>query len=163
MFREFRIGSRESQLAMIQATQVQSLLQSLHPSLGFPITGMTTTGDKVLDVSLNKIGAKSLFTKELEVALAGNEIDFIVHSLKDLPTTLPDGMLLGAVMERVDPRDAVIFSLKNKHLRGLDELPEGSVVGTSSVRRIAQLSRSFPHLKFMDVVCLCKLTASGET
>ena len=151
---EIIIGSRESQLAMIQSKFVQATLQAAFPTkYTFPITGMTTTGDQILDVSLNKIGSKSLFTKELEVALDQKAVDIVVHSLKDMPTTLPPGMALAAVMEREDPRDCVIMSSKNS-LKRMETLAPGSVVGTSSVRRIAQLSRSFPHLKFMDVVCI---------
>jgi hydroxymethylbilane synthase len=148
---EMIIGSRESQLAMIQSEYVQGVLQAAFTSKSFPIVGMTTTGDQILDVSLNKIGAKSLFTKELEVALEQKKVDLVVHSLKDLPTTLPPGMALAAVMERKDPRDCLIMSKKNSSQK-IETLKPGSVLGTSSVRRIAQLSRSYPHLKFMDVV-----------
>lgn len=144
------LGTRKSQLAMVQTYQVQAALQKLYPNYHFPIVPMSTTGDKVLDVALSKIGEKSLFTKELEVALHDRKVDLVVHSLKDLPTTLPSGMLLGAVMERENPHDAVVFNEKHKDYT-LDKLPEGSVIGTSSVRRIAQLKRRFPHLEFKDV------------
>ncbi|KAJ3103784.1 porphobilinogen deaminase [Phlyctochytrium planicorne] len=144
------IGTRESQLAMVQAKHVHALLQKHHPSIDFRINGMTTTGDQILDVSLSKIGAKSLFTKELEVALADGAVDLVVHSLKDLPTTLPPGMMVGAILEREDPRDAVVMAPRFKDKK-IEELPEGSTVGTSSVRRIAQLKRRFPGLNFMDV------------
>ncbi|KAG2181313.1 hypothetical protein INT43_008896 [Umbelopsis isabellina] len=144
------LGTRKSQLAMVQTYQVQAALQKLYPTYHFPILPMSTTGDKVLDVALSKIGEKSLFTKELEVALSDRKVDLVVHSLKDLPTTLPEGMLLGAVMERENPHDAVCFNEKYKDYT-LDKLPEGSVIGTSSVRRIAQLKRRFPHLEFKDV------------
>jgi hydroxymethylbilane synthase len=111
---------------------------------------MTTTGDKVQSISLNKIGSKSLFTKELEIALESRECDFIVHSLKDCPTTLPSGMVLGAITERKDPRDAVIMNEKNKG-KLLCDLKDGDVVGSSSVRRIAQLKRKYPGLVFKDI------------
>ncbi|KAJ3093105.1 hypothetical protein HK102_009538 [Quaeritorhiza haematococci] len=144
------VGSRTSQLAMIQTNHVVSLLQKHHPHLTFPITGVSTTGDKVLDVALSKIGTKSLFTKELEVELAKGTVDFVVHSLKDLPTVLPEGMCIGAVLEREDPRDAVVLK-EGSTVQGLEELPEGAVLGTSSVRRAAQLKKRFPKLKFQDV------------
>jgi hydroxymethylbilane synthase len=116
---------------------------------------MTTTGDQILNVPLAQVGGKALFTKELEVALEKSDVDFIVHSLKDVPTTLPPGMILGAILEREDPRDVVI--LHPKHLdsgiTALERLRDGSVVGTSSVRRRAQLKRRFPHLQFKDIVC----------
>ncbi|KAI8799706.1 porphobilinogen deaminase, dipyromethane cofactor binding domain-containing protein [Cladochytrium replicatum] len=144
------IGSRESQLAMVQSKHVLSLLRSHNPDIEFEILGMTTQGDKVLDVALNKVG-KSVFTKELEVALNEKSVDLVVHSLKDMPTLLPDGLVIGAITQREDPRDAVVFNAKWKGKKGLEELPLGSVVGTSSVRRVAQLSRRFPHLKFLDV------------
>jgi hydroxymethylbilane synthase len=99
---------------------------------------------------LYQFDAKALWTRELEVALLEGEIDMIVHSLKDMPTTLPEGCALGAITEREDPRDAVVMKSSLKY-KSLDELPEGSVVGTSSVRRIAQLRRAYPHLHFADV------------
>ncbi|KAJ3037990.1 hypothetical protein HDV00_001193 [Rhizophlyctis rosea] len=146
----FTIGSRESQLAMIQTTHVHHLLQTAHPTYTFGIQGMTTTGDKVLDVALSKIGSKSLFTKELDIALDNRSVDLVVHSLKDVPTQMPDGMALGAILEREDPRDAVVMK-QGVVYKTLEELPDGSVIGTSSVRRGAQLKRRFPKLKFEDV------------
>ena len=154
------IGSRKSQLAMVQTELVQRLLSETFPALKLSILGIATTGDKILDVALYKIGTKSLFTKELEVALADRSVDFVVHSLKDMPTTLPVGMALGATLEREDPRDAVVMSRQCQGLT-LSTLPRGSVVGTSSVRRSAQLKRRFPDLVFQDVVCcvcLCGIT-----
>ncbi|KAI8909778.1 porphobilinogen deaminase, dipyromethane cofactor binding domain-containing protein [Gorgonomyces haynaldii] len=144
------IGSRESQLAMIQANHVLKTLKEQFPDKEFEIKGMTTTGDQVLDTALSKIGTKALFTKELEVALDLKQIDLIVHSLKDLPTQMPPGMLLGAVMERENPLDCVIMSIKHQQYR-LDTLPPNSVVGTSSVRRSAQLKAKYPHLVFESV------------
>ena len=104
------IGSRESQLAMIQTNHVHSLLAAHFPNLKFSIQGMTTQGDKVLDVALSKIGSKALFTKELEVALENGSVDLVVHSLKDMQTVMPEGLVLGAVLEREDPRDAVVMA-----------------------------------------------------
>ncbi|KND02882.1 porphobilinogen deaminase [Spizellomyces punctatus DAOM BR117] len=149
----FVIGTRESQLAMVQAEFVLNRLRNMHPQYTFAIYGMTTKGDKIQDTALSKIGSKSLFTKELEVALAEGTVDLVVHSLKDLQTVLPEGMCLGAITEREDPRDALVLSLKSQSegLKQLSDLKEGSIVGSSSVRRIAQLKRRFPHLVFQDV------------
>ncbi|KAJ3011893.1 UNVERIFIED_CONTAM: hypothetical protein HDU68_001475 [Siphonaria sp. JEL0065] len=146
------IGTRKSQLAMVQTLHVKTLLETHFPTTAFSVLGMTTTGDEVLNVALSKIGSKSLFTKELEVALYDKAVDLVVHSLKDLPTQLPEGMVIGAIMERENPRDAVVMKL-DLHNKGvkLQDLPAGSVIGTSSVRRIAQLRRRFPNLVFQDV------------
>ncbi|XP_024947826.1 porphobilinogen deaminase isoform X2 [Cephus cinctus] len=111
---------------------------------------MNTKGDKILDKSLPKIGEKSLFTEELELALESGRVDFVVHSLKDLPTTLPEGMALGAILKREDPRDAVVMSKKYQG-KTLETLPEGSIIGTSSLRRSAQLARNMPHLKVENI------------
>lgn len=107
-------------------------------------------GDRVLNISLPKIGEKALFTKDLEDALRNGVVDFVVHSLKDLPTALPDGMTIGAILEREDPRDALVLS-KSHDGKSLSSLPDGSVIGTSSLRRTAQLSRKYPKLKVKDV------------
>lgn len=111
---------------------------------------MSTKGDEMLDKPLPEIGEKALFTHALEVALEEGRVDFVVHSLKDLPTALPDGMALGAIMEREDPRDAVVMS-KRLSNESLETLKKGSVIGTSSRRRSAQLSRNMPHLKVKDI------------
>jgi hydroxymethylbilane synthase len=148
--RTIRIGSRKSQLALVQTYWVQEQLQKHFPNRQFEVETMSTQGDKILDVALAKIGDKGLFTKELEVGMIDKQIDLAVHSLKDLPTKLPDGLMLGCVTERVDPADALIVSEKNKD-KQLDTLPEGAVIGTSSLRRLAQLRHHFPHLSFKDV------------
>jgi hydroxymethylbilane synthase len=148
--RTIRIGSRKSQLALVQTYWVQEQLQKHFPNRQFEVETMSTQGDKILDVALAKIGDKGLFTKELEVSMIDKQIDLAVHSLKDLPTKLPDGLMLGCVTERVDPADALIVSEKNKD-KQLDTLPEGAVIGTSSLRRLAQLRHHFPHLSFKDV------------
>ena len=127
-----------------------SELKRRFPDREFGVVEKVTTGDKILDVALSKIGEKSLFTKELEVALEKCEVDFVVHSMKDLPTSLPPGMVIGAVLEREDPRDAVIIKADSEW-KSLSELPDGSVVGTSSLRRAAQLRAAFPGLNFQDV------------
>lgn len=111
---------------------------------------MTTVGDRILNKSLPKIGEKSLFTKDLEDALRNGGVDFVVHSLKDLPTSLPDGMAIGAVLKREDPRDALVLNEKYRGKK-LTNLPKGSVIGTSSLRRSAQLARDFPHLIVCDI------------
>jgi hydroxymethylbilane synthase len=111
---------------------------------------MSTQGDKILDVALSKIGDKGLFTKELEVGMIHNEIDLAVHSLKDLPTRLPEGLVLGAVTERENPADALVVHAKHQD-KQIDTLPEGAVIGTSSLRRLAQLRYHFPHLAFKDI------------
>ncbi|UYV62940.1 HMBS [Cordylochernes scorpioides] len=146
------------QLAMIQTQMVCDQLQALHPGLQLEVITMDTLGDKTLDKALSKIGEKSLFTKELEVALEQGEVDLVVHSLKDLPTVLPPGMVVGAISQREDPRDAVVIKKSSSHKR-LQDLPPnsvtnkgcGSVIGTSSLRRIAQLTASHPHLKFETI------------
>lgn len=120
------------------------------PNLTFEIVTMTTKGDNILDKALFSIGDKSLFTKELEVALIANKVDLVVHSLKDVPTELPPGLTVGAILKRDDPRDALIIR-KGCQATNLSELPEGSVVGTSSMRRTAQLRKLHPKLEIQDV------------
>jgi hydroxymethylbilane synthase len=148
--RTVRIGSRKSQLALVQSHWVQAELQKAHSDRAFEVKTMSTQGDKILDVPLAKIGDKGLFTKELEVAMLAKEVDFAVHSLKDLPTNLPEGLMLGAVTEREDPADAMVVHPKYQHLK-LETLPSGAVVGTSSLRRLAQLRHHYPHLTFKDI------------
>jgi hydroxymethylbilane synthase len=111
---------------------------------------MSTQGDKILDVALAKIGDKGLFTKELEVGMLNRDTDLAVHSLKDLPTNLPEGLMLGCVTQRVNPADALVVNEKHRD-KQLDTLPEGSVIGTSSLRRLAQLRYHYPHFEFKDV------------
>ncbi len=148
--RTIRIGSRSSQLALVQTHWVQAELQKAYPDRTFEVHTMATQGDKILDVALAKIGDKGLFTKELEVGMLQQEIDFAVHSLKDLPTNLPGGLVLGVVTERENPADAVVFHEKYRDFQ-IDALPPGAIVGTSSLRRLAQLRHHFPHLTFKDI------------
>lgn len=141
-----RIGTRASPLALAQADLVRRLLIAAHPDLD-PDTGvvtvpMDTKGDRVLDRALAEIGGKGLFTEEIERGLAIGSIDIAVHSLKDLPTELPAGLMIGAVLEREDPRDALIASRPG----GLGDLPHGARVGTASLRRQAQLLGQRPDL-----------------
>ncbi|SDV47978.1 hydroxymethylbilane synthase [Chitinasiproducens palmae] len=139
------IASRESRLAMWQAEHVQACLRARYPQCQVEILGMTTRGDQILDRTLSKVGGKGLFVKELENALADGRADLAVHSLKDVPMTLPEGFALATVMSREDPRDALV--LHPDHLgRTLATLPAGAVVGTASLRREAMVRAAFPHL-----------------
>ncbi len=135
------IATRESRLAMWQAEHVQARLQALGHSVG--LLPMTTQGDQILDRTLSKVGGKGLFVKELETALADGRADIAVHSLKDVPMELPEGFELACVMEREDPRDALV----SPHYASLDALPHGAVVGTSSLRRVVLLRALRPDLK----------------
>lgn len=148
--RTIRIGSRKSQLALVQTHWVQGELQKHFPNFNFEVQTMDTQGDKVLDVALSKIGDKGLFTQELEDGMLDGSIDFAVHSLKDLPTRLPEGLMLGCVTEREDPADALVVHEKHQD-KQLDTLPDGAVIGTSSLRRLAQLRHSFPKFSFKDI------------
>jgi hydroxymethylbilane synthase len=136
------IASRESRLAMWQATHVRDRLAALYPHCQIDILGMTTRGDQILDRTLSKVGGKGLFVKELEVAMHEGRADLAVHSLKDVPMELPDGFELAAVLEREDPRDAFV----SNDYSSLAGLPAGSVVGTSSLRRQALIAARYPQL-----------------
>lgn len=136
------IASRESLLAMWQAEHIQGRLKALYPDCEVEILGMTTRGDQILDKTLSKIGGKGLFIKELEQALQDGRADLAVHSIKDVPMDLPDGFVLAAIGERASPFDAFV----SNHYERLEDLPKGAVVGTSSLRREAQLRARYPHL-----------------
>jgi hydroxymethylbilane synthase len=142
-----RLGTRGSQLARWQTGHVLDGLLRAHPGLQAEMTVMSTKGDQVLDTPLPLIGGKGLFTAELEAALRGGEIDLAVHSLKDLPTEDPDGLVIGAVLERADPADVLVS--RGGHT--LETLPPGAVIGTSSHRRAAQLLHQRPDLKTHDI------------
>ena len=135
------IATRESRLAMWQAQHVKALLEQLGHQVS--LLGMTTLGDQILDRTLSKVGGKGLFVKELEVALDEGRADLAVHSLKDVPMELPEGFCLACVMEREDPRDAFV----SNRYANLAALPQGAVVGTSSLRRVALLRAVRPDLK----------------
>lgn len=135
------IATRESRLALWQAEHVKALLEQQGHSV--TLLGMTTKGDQILDRSLSKVGGKGLFVKELEVALEEGRADLAVHSLKDVPMELPEGFALACVMEREDPRDAFV----SPKYANLSALPQGAVVGTSSLRRVALLRAARPDLK----------------
>ena len=143
-----RIGTRASELALRQARQVEAAL--LARSIRSELITFKTTGDKKLDQPLSEIGAKGLFTRELEVALAKGKIDCAVHSLKDLPTESPDGLEVIAQLEREDPRDVLVVN-RATGAEGLDDLPAGSRVGTSSLRRRAQLLGRRPDLECVEL------------
>jgi hydroxymethylbilane synthase len=147
-----RVGTRKSALALKQADFVVESLSQLHPNARFEIVGMHSTADKDKITALYKFGGKGLWTNELEAGLVAKELDIIVHSLKDMPTGLPDGCVLACVPVREDPRDVVVIkkSLEGKY-KTLADLPDGSIVGTSSVRRMAQIRRRYPGLKFQDM------------
>ena len=136
------IASRESLLAMWQAEHIKGRLKALYPDCEVEILGMTTRGDQILDRTLSKIGGKGLFIKELEQALQDGRADLAVHSIKDVPMELPEGFVLAAIGERASPFDAFV---SNQYAR-LEDMPEGAIVGTSSLRREAQLRAKFPHL-----------------
>lgn len=136
------IASRESLLAMWQAKFIRQCLTQLYPQTEVSILGMTTRGDQILDKSLSKIGGKGLFIKELEQSLEDGRADIAVHSMKDMPMNVPEGFTLAAITEREDPRDAFV----SNQYSNIDELPAGSIVGTSSLRRESQLRAQFPHL-----------------
>ncbi|KAG0192381.1 hypothetical protein DFQ28_009334 [Apophysomyces sp. BC1034] len=136
------IASRESRLALWQAEHVGNTLHKLYPSCDVKILGMTTRGDQILDRALSKVGGKGLFVKELESALSDGRADLAVHSLKDVPMTLPDGFALPVILTREDPCDAFV----SPRFASLEQLPDGAVVGTSSLRREAMLRSRYPHL-----------------
>ena len=136
------VASRESMLAMWQAEYIKGRLKALYPDCEVEILGMTTRGDQILDRTLSKIGGKGLFIKELEQALQDGRADLAVHSIKDVPMELPEGFVLAAIGERASPFDAFV---SNQYAR-LEEMPAGAIVGTSSLRREAQLRAKFPHL-----------------
>jgi len=137
------IATRESALALWQAEHIRSRLAALYPECRVELLGLTTQGDRVLDRPLADIGGKGLFIKELEYAMQEGRADFAVHSLKDVPMEMPDGFALTAIMAREDARDAFV----SNRYRALADLPPGSIVGTSSLRRESQLRERFPQLR----------------
>lgn len=141
------IGTRGSKLALWQAEHIAGRIRERYPAIEVTLKKIVTTGDKILDVPLAKIGGKGLFTKELENAMLSGEIDLAVHSLKDMPTELPEGLMLAAITTRADACDAFV-SLR---YASLDELPQGAKVGTSSLRRRAQILKYRPDLQTVDL------------
>jgi hydroxymethylbilane synthase len=147
MKKTIRIGTRGSQLALYQAQKVKATLENIFPELQVELKIIKTKGDKILDVALSKIGDKGLFTKEIENELVDGSVDLAVHSLKDLPTKLPDGLKLGAVLERGEFRDALV----SKNGKKLTDLKAGDVVATSSLRRIAGLLKINNQIVIKDI------------
>lgn len=147
MKRKIIIGSRGSRLALVQSEFIAAELARLHPDIEVEIKKIKTTGDKITDVALAKIGDKGLFVKEIESELLDGGIHLAVHSMKDMPTKLPEGLEIGAVPERLNPLDALISYKYNS----LDDLPQGAVIGTGSLRRRAQLAHYRKDLKFVDI------------
>lgn len=154
----FTIGSRKSKLALIQTNYVISRLKEIYPDFKFNINEQDTIGDKNLHVALSKIGDKGLFTHELEECLKDGSIDFAVHSLKDLPTNLPDKMIIACILKRVNPSDVAIIrsDLMKSGLETLQDLnnsqnPDHHIIGTSSLRRQSQLKKKYQNLNFVDI------------
>ncbi len=145
--RTLRIATRKSPLALWQANFVKDRLEALHPDLQVELVPMSTQGDKILDTPLAKVGGKGLFVKELETAMLEGRADIAVHSMKDVPVEFPDGLGLHTICEREDPRDAFVSNYFNQ----IDELPQGAVVGTSSLRRQCQLRAARPDLVIRDL------------
>lgn len=141
--KKFIVGSRRSQLALTQSKQFIAKLKEKNPGVEIEIKEIVTKGDQIVNVQLSKVGGKGLFVKEIEAALYNKEIDFAIHSLKDVPSELPEGLTLGCIPYREDARDAFI---SKGHIK-LSELKEGAIVGTSSLRRGAQILNLYPHLK----------------
>jgi len=147
VIQRLRIGTRASQLALTQSQWVRDKVQALLPNTEVELVRINTKGDRILDVPLAKIGGKGLFVKEIEEALLAGEIDMAVHSMKDVPTVLPKGLHIGIVPQREEARDAFV----SNRYRNLAELPAGAVVGTSSLRRKAQLLALRPDLQIRDL------------
>jgi len=141
------IATRRSRLALWQAEHVKARLEALHPGLRVELLALSTRGDELADASLAKEGGKGLFIKELEAALAEGRAELAVHSMKDVPAELPDGFALAAILAREDPRDSFVSS----HFENLSALPPGSAVGTSSLRRLAQIAARYPALKILPL------------
>ncbi len=144
---DIRIATRNSPLALWQAEFVKAELVKLHPGIQVDLVGFKTRGDIMLDSPLSKIGGKALFVKELEVAMLNDEADIAVHSMKDVPMEFPDGLGLAVICEREDPRDAFV----SNQYANLDELPEGAVLGTSSLRRQCQILAHRPDLQIRSL------------
>lgn len=142
-----RIASRNSPLAMWQANHVKCALEQVWPGLDVVVIGFTTRGDRILDTALSKVGGKGLFVKELEIALLEHSADIAVHSMKDVPMDLPQGLELTTICEREDARDALV----SEHYSELNALPAGTRVGTSSLRRQCQLRSRYPELDIGDL------------
>ena len=144
---QIHIATRESRLALRQANHVKALLETNHDRLQCEIVGLTTQGDRDKSSPLSQMGGKGVFVKELEIALLEGRADIAVHSMKDVPTEMPDGLAIVGICERANPRDAFVAN----HYHSLDDLPDGAVVGSSSLRRILQIRAVYPHLIFREL------------
>ncbi len=142
-----RIATRKSPLALWQAEHVAKLLKASHPTLNIELVKMITQGDKILDTPLAKIGGKGLFVKELEQGMLNGDAEIAVHSMKDVPAQLPDGLEISAILSREDPRDAFVSNTYST----IDDLPQGAIVGTSSLRRQCQLLSMRPDLQIQSL------------
>ena len=149
---ELRIATRSSPLALWQAEEVARQLGELYPQLKVTLVQMKTRGDKLLDAPLAKVGGKGLFVKELEAGMLEGRADIAVHSMKDVPVSFPQGLELGLIMEREDPRDAFV----SNRYDSLANMPAGTLVGTSSLRRQTQIRERYPHLKDRLVAWQCE-------
>ena len=147
MSRTLRIATRKSPLALWQAEFVKAELLKYHPDLEVELVAMTTKGDILLDTPLAKIGGKGLFVKELEVAMLDGRADIAVHSMKDVPMEFPPGLDLAVICERENPLDAFV----SNQYKSLDQLPDGAIVGTSSLRRQCQVRAHFPKLQIKEL------------
>ncbi len=147
------IGTRGSKLALWQAEWVRRELQNIYPEIEIILVKIKTTGDNILDVPLAKIGGKGLFVKEIEEAILKHKVDMAVHSMKDVPTELPEGLHLAAICEREDPRDALIAKIQDSRfkIQNFQDLPSGAVIGTSSLRRSCQLKHVRPDFKIVQL------------
>ena len=145
--KQIKIGTRGSKLALQQSAWVRQRIAERHPGLSIDVVRIKTTGDMITDVPLAQVGGKGLFVKEIEEALLRQEIDLAVHSMKDVPTDLPTGLHLGAITEREDPRDVLI----SREGQGLEQLPSGARIGTSSLRRKAQLLAINPQWEVISL------------
>lgn len=143
MSRKIIVGSRKSKLALTQTNWFIEQLKSLQLPYSFEVREIVTKGDKIVDVTLSKVGGKGLFVKEIEQAMLEHQIDFAVHSIKDMPAELPAGLMIGCIPQRVDARDVLI----SKEHQQLEELPEGAIIGTSSLRRSAQILQKRPDVQ----------------
>jgi len=142
-----KIGTRKSLLALAQSNYIKDQIEAQYPDTRVELVKIMTKGDKILDVPLAKVGGKGLFVKELEEAMLSREVDIAVHSMKDVPAELPDGLHLALITRREDPRDAFI----SNNYKSLDELPQGAKIGTSSLRRRSQLAKIRPDLVIEDL------------
>lgn len=147
MIKSLKIATRQSPLALWQAEHIRARLESLHPGLTVELVTFVTQGDKILDTPLAKIGGKGLFVKELEAALLDGRADLAVHSMKDVPMQLPEGLDLAVICEREDPFDAFV----SNHYQKFEDLPQGAKLGTSSLRRKSQILKQRPDLEVIDL------------